>query len=114
MVYKFANILEETILKKKLYKNPTLTLQELALEFGTNRTYLSQYFNNELHTTFYEYINSLRVKYAERLLRSENIPILTVCERSGFNSVSTFHRAFRRIHGCTPSVYAVKHGYRKG
>lgn len=113
MVYKFANILEETIQKKELYRNPTLTLQELSLEFGTNRTYLSQYFNDELHTTFYKYINDLRVKCAERLLRTENIPIMTVCERSGFNSVSTFHRAFRRVHGCTPSEYALKKGYRK-
>lgn len=114
MVYKFANILEDTILKKKLYKNPTLTLHQLSLEFGTNRTYLSQYFNHELHTTFYEYINALRIAHAEHLIKTQDISLTAVCEHSGFNSVSTFHRAFRRIHGCTPSEYAAKYGYRKG
>lgn len=113
MKYKFANILEETILEKKLYKNPTLTLQELSLEFGTNRTYLSQYFNHVLHTTFYEYINELRVRHAVQILKTEDVTMTAVCERSGFNSVSTFHRAFRRIYGCTPSEYAKQYGLQK-
>lgn len=114
MTYKFSNILEDTILEKKLYKNPTLTLQELALEFGTNRTYLSQYFNQELKTTFYEYINALRVRHAVHLMKTvEDITMTAVCERSGFNSVSTFHRAFRRVYGCTPSEFAKSHGFKK-
>ena len=34
----------------------------LAAHLGTNRTYPSDYFVHNLNTTFYDYINSLRIE----------------------------------------------------
>lgn len=58
--------LEETLSDKKLYHNPRLTLLDTAKELGTNRTYLSSCLNNELHTTFYDYINSFSPERSRR------------------------------------------------
>lgn len=86
--------------------NPALTLQDLARALHTNRTYLSEYFNKKLHTTFYDYLNGVRVKHACRILQSEpDLPLIQVGERSGFQSLSTFRRAFERHTACTPAKY---------
>lgn len=86
--------------------NPTLTLQDLAIALHTNRTYLSEYFNKKLNTTFYDYLNGIRVNHACQILRSEpNLSIIQIGERSGFHSLSTFRRAFEKHKSCTPAEY---------
>lgn len=92
--------------EERPWLNPSLTLKDLAMALNTNRTYLSEYFNKTLRTTFYDYLNNLRVKYACELLLSEpNLSILQIGEKSGFNSLSTFRRSFEKHMGCTPAKY---------
>ena len=43
--------------KEHVYLNPRLRLSELAMLLGTNRTYLSQYFNQNCESTFYDFVN---------------------------------------------------------
>ena len=66
----------------------------MALAAGTNRTYLSRYFNRQNGQTFYDYVNSYRIQYAENLLKSTNFPLPEIAIKSGFNSISTFRRVF--------------------
>lgn len=90
----------------KLYLNPRLTLYDVASAAGTNRTYLSAYLNGELNTTFYDYVNGYRVREACRLIDSGTKKTLAeISELSGFNSLSTFNRAFSRHAGMSPSEY---------
>ena len=89
---------ESKIRTKKIYLNSKLTLSELAKAIGTNRTYLSIYLNQELGTTFYDFINSFRLEDAEKLLNSDlsrKYTLETITNECGFNSVSTFRRAFQ-------------------
>lgn len=90
--------------------SPRLTLTELAAELGTNRTTLSNYLNQELGTTFYDYINSQRISRAEELLAdpSGRHSVEQLAELSGFNSLSTFRRAFYKKHGMSPQRYREK------
>lgn len=106
LLHSFPQI-EELIKTKQLYLNPKLTLSDIASELDTNRTYLSNYINNELNTTFYKYINSFRVEHAcEIMLDTQNNDTLEVIsEKSGFNSLSTFNRTFKEIHHIPPSKY---------
>lgn len=53
---------------------------------GTNRTYISQFFNRDNGTSFFDYVNGLRVEYAKSLLLTSSDSIAMVAERSGFNS----------------------------
>ena len=95
--------------KEQAFLNPKLTLSELALRVGTNRTYLSNYLNQQLHQTFFEYVNSLRMSYATELLVTTNLTLEVIAEKSGFNSLSTFRRCFLQKHGTSPSVYKKEH-----
>src|SRR3712207_8298163 len=49
-----------------------------------------------LHTTFYDYINRYRMDKAHQLLATanESLSMNEIAESSGFNSLSTFRRAF--------------------
>lgn len=89
--------------------SPQLTLLDLANEIGTNRTYLSEFLNKEMSTTFYDYVNNLRLEYAEHLLSlsdtEKKLTLEYVMEKAGFNSLSTFRRAFQKRYGVSPSKY---------
>lgn len=95
---------------ERMFLNPKLTLTEVATAIGTNRTYLSEYLNNDLRLmTFYEYVNGFRIKEACALLSSdERRTLMEIAELSGFNSLSTFNRAFVKSIGETPARYLKK------
>ena len=109
MKYHFATRLDEYMKGEQAYLNPKLTLSELALRVGTNRTYLSNYINQNLHQTFFDYINALRLTHATELLLTSNYTLEVIAEKSGFNSLSTFRRCFIQKHGCSPSIYKKEH-----
>jgi AraC-like DNA-binding protein len=92
-----------------LFLNQQLTVYDVAHRIGTNRTYLSRYLNNELHTTFYDYVNDFRLSHAEKQLLRSNLKIADVAQDCGFNSFSTFSRSFRKRYDCTPNEYRKHH-----
>ena len=68
--------------------------------------YLSDYLNKNLSTTFYEYVNTFRVMEACDILSKGDYTIMEeAAEKSGFNSLSTFHRAFLKVMKMTPLQY---------
>jgi len=102
----FEKKLEQCMMKERLYLNPRLRISDAAIAIGTNRTYLSNYLNNELCITFSEYVNQYRVLEAcDILVSGNNIFLDEVAERSGFNSLSTFHRSFMKMMKITPLQY---------
>lgn len=90
---------------REIFLKPNLKLSDVAREIGSNRTYVSNYFNRDAATTFYDYVNTFRVDYACALLATTEIPIQEVAEKSGFSSASVFTRVFVKHKACTPSVY---------
>lgn len=101
----FTVNLEAAFVQQQIYLNPTLNLYDLARVLNTNRTYISNFLNQQLHTTFYEYVNHWRIKHAERLLLTSNFTIDEIASRSGFNSLSSFRRYFTVHAGMSPSKF---------
>lgn len=86
------------------YLRPGLTIKELADALHTNRTYLSGYIKTTYDTTFRDWITDLRLEYAKRmLLRSPELTIHEVSEKSGFLSPSHFMRTFKEHEECSPA-----------
>ncbi len=96
--------------KEHVYLNPRLRLSELAMVLGTNRTYLSQYFNQNCESTFYDFVNDYRIHHAKLLLHSTDDTLETIAMNSGFNSLSTFRRAFVQREGMSPIEFRASNG----
>ena len=106
---KIAVLLTTCMEKRRIYLNPKVTLSDIAQAIGTNRTYLSDYLNNTLNTTFYDYINTYRIKEACRIIDAMHEKgkksMVMVAEMSGFNSKSSFNRYFTKVMGESPKSY---------
>ena len=104
-----ASRLHHLMANEKAYLNPKIALGEVAVAIGTNKTYLSDYFNKTLGTTFYDYINSYRIAEACRIIDSMpkegRTSMAVVAEKSGFNSLSSFNRYFVKVKGVSPKNY---------
>lgn len=94
--------LVKLIEEEKVFLQPNLSLDDIAQNLNTNRTYISRVINEEFKCNFYEFINNERIKYAKTLV-SQN-PLFTqeqVAEMSGFTYAPTFSRVFKKHTGTT-------------
>jgi len=92
------------------YQKP-LSLSILAHDLHLNKYYISHIMSNKLNIGFNDYINSLRISGACRLLVKTDLTITEISESVGFNTLRTFNRAFSKQMGCTPSQYRQKKKY---
>ena len=101
---KFKSQLEQ----HKWYQNPTLTLTELAAKLNTNTSILSKTINEGAGLNFNDFINGYRIEIIKKQLHKGALHTKTLeglALDSGFNSKSTFLRAFKKQTGMTPSAY---------
>lgn len=86
-----------------------ITVTDAANYAGYTTNYFNTCFRQQMGTPFGEYLQQMRLKYAENLLRSSQIPVTAVAYESGFKSISYFSRCFRTTHGCSPQEYRKQH-----
>jgi YesN/AraC family two-component response regulator len=80
--------------ENKLYLNPNLTIQDVALAVGTNRTYISMLINQHFHQNFCSYVNDWRVEALKQCLLSHpDYTTHLLAETGGFGSVDSMKRA---------------------
>jgi AraC-like DNA-binding protein len=99
---------DELMDTQEIYLQPELTLTELAKKIGTNASLLSKVINGAYGKSFNDYINEFRVAEAIRLMQSpdyKNFNLLGIAYDAGFNSKSTFNRAFKKVTGKSPKDY---------
>ena len=94
--------------KRKIYKNPNLSLDCVAEELGISAGYLSKLINDTTNKSFSQFTNEFRVKESQKKLISEDFAhynILSIGLESGFNSKASFNRNFKEIVGMPPLKY---------
>lgn len=83
-----------------------VSLESLSKKYGYCRQYLSKEFNKTIGMHLKNYVNNLRVKKARELLSSPAPrTVLQTALECGFDSASSFYRAYKAVFGETP-----KHG----
>lgn len=98
--------LEKLMQEEHLFTCSEVNRQELAERLGTNLTYLTDAVRKGAGKGIREYIADLRLKYAARMLVEESsLSVEHIGTESGFNSRSTFFRAFRNCFGMSPNEY---------
>ncbi len=107
-VQTLEKVLQQSIQEEKIFLKSNLTLRDLSERLGVSTHDISWYLNTVAKCNFYDYINQYRVK--EFLRRVENNEhhyhtILALSIEAGFNSKSTFNKAFKLEMNDTPRNY---------
>jgi len=102
------NKLDDVLVNQKPYLQQELTLNGLAELLGTTDKKLSTLLNHVLKTSFYDFINRYRVDEVKEKLKLEEYEkysLLGLAYSCGFNSKSSFYRAFKKETGISPTTY---------
>jgi len=98
--------IEELVAVQKMYLEPELNLQQIATALNEKERNISQAINTIQQRNLNDYINSLRIEHACRLLLADKEkPIFEVMYESGFNTKGAFNLAFKKTIGKTPTQY---------
>ena len=117
--YKTANIpiaelrklkkqVDELMAEEQMFLNPELKLSDIANRLNTSSFVLCYLFNQHMGTSFYDYINNLRVENFKQRAKNGETKLYTLdalATRCGYNSRTTFFRNFKKATGMTPSEY---------
>jgi AraC-like DNA-binding protein len=103
----------KSLLSKEMEENkpfliPDISIDALAKSVGCSPKKLSQTINDGFGQNFFDFINTHRIREAEKIFQESRDPKLTVLEvmyASGFNSKSSFNTIFKEKTGLTPSAY---------
>lgn len=80
-------------------------LNDVAELLGMSEWTFSRFFKKNAGSSFTDYLRTLRVAYACKLLADTDMPITDICFEIGYANVSNFNRNFLSQRGTTPSSY---------
>ena len=107
LLLRLNRILEED----HVYRDETLTLNGMAKRLDITGHQLSELLNARLNVNFRQLMVNYRLREAERmLLESPEESVVNAGLKSGFNSKSAFHDAFKKKHGMTPAEFRKQGG----
>ncbi len=83
---------------------------DIAAAADIHPKYAMSVFKKSTGMTLNEYVNLLRLSYAQALLMDEDVKVLRVAMDSGFGSLSAFNKSFRKLAGMSPSDFRKNSG----
>lgn len=102
-----AGILDIT---EERFRDPKLSLGEIARELSYSTKYLSHYFKQKMGVGYSEYLRTMRIKYAVTLFEQGIVSVKNVALLSGFTDPLYFSTVFKNALGVSPSEYKASLG----
>lgn len=96
ILYKLLHFMEV----EKIYRNPDLTIKDVATMVGTNRSYISSTINSYNKTNFPTFLNKYRCRdFQEQFKESPEETCSNLSKRAGFGSVDSMKRTILSVTG---------------
>jgi two-component system response regulator YesN len=89
------------------YDKP-ITLAKIARASHLSASRLAHIFKEQMGTTLIDYLTSVRVEQAKRLLRATDQSCTEICFQVGYNNQSYFTRTFKSVAGMTPRRFRIQ------
>ncbi len=85
------------------YNDPSIGLSKISDEFNISESYFSHMFKEKTGENFSVYLENIRMKEAERLIKETDTSLNEMYIAVGYNNANSFRRAFKKRFGITPS-----------
>lgn len=85
-----------------------ITIEEIALICGLNRSYLSRLFKEATGYTPNEYLLKYRMTQASKMLKETDYSVSHISYLVGYSDSFTFSKAFKRYYSQSPSAYRMQ------
>ncbi|RKM57198.1 AraC family transcriptional regulator [Butyrivibrio sp. X503] len=82
-----------------------ISLEDIAAYAGFSKYHFERIFTEYTGLTFYQYLQQMRINYAQSLLSNPELSITDISYQAGFASSTAFTRAFRKSTGYPPSKF---------
>jgi len=98
---------EENVLSyiNENYTDPEISILTLEKQLSIHKNKLSELIKQDSNLTFKQYLNSIRVLEAKRLLLATELSISEIAYEVGYSNVSHFNRVFKSLESCSPSSF---------
>ncbi len=110
---RLISALRELMEREAPYLDPKVNIQDIARMLESNRTYLSRAINQQLKTTFPNFVNEYRIRKAIRMITEGYTRQHTqeaLAKECGFANRTVFSSVFKKHTGVTPSFFATNYG----
>lgn len=88
------------------HNDTKLTVNEIAKKFSYSSEYISRLFKQKTGVSLKKYIIVMRMKYAQTLLSEGKCSLSEITELTGYGSIQSFCKAFKKYTGYTPSKFS--------
>ncbi|MFT8342020.1 MAG: AraC family transcriptional regulator [Clostridium beijerinckii] len=103
--YKSTKLITEACLYISQNCTKPLTLDDISHHIGVSKFHFSHLFKKYTNMTFIDFLTTERIKKTEFLISNPEAHIIDIAFDSGFSSLSSFNRAFKKIKGISPSEF---------
>lgn len=80
-------------------------LQDVAAHFDLSPSYVSRMFKRTTGFSFVEYVNTVRIKEAQKMLRETNKKVIEIASEVGFDNIAHFGRVYKQVTQQSPLQY---------
>lgn len=101
-------VLQKVLQKMKKHLDHVLVLDDLAKEAGVSARTLGRIFQKHLQISPHQYLLRMRMRRACQMLSCEDFSIKEIAISVGYPNALNFSTEFRRLLGCSPSVYRTR------
>ena len=82
-----------------------IPLTEIASVANMAVTTFCNFFKHHYRVTFIEYLNTVKIGHACKLLAEDHLNIVEVAYKCGYNNLANFNKQFKKLKGMTPSEF---------
>lgn len=82
-----------------------LSILEIAETVGVSQRQLERQFGDALNSSPARYYREIRVKQARTLIKDTNLSLMEIAFATGFSTVSSLAKSFKRTFECSPSQF---------
>lgn len=86
-----------------------LSLQEVADHCYVSQWHLSKLLNKHLNQSFYDLLNTVRIRQAKQMMSDPSLRISEIAERVGYADTAHFSRVFKKLEGISAGEWRNLH-----